>query len=275
MRARAGALALLALAAAPRADAGPWAMGRGHLYAKAAYDRLRSTTLATPDGTEFEIPAFRKDSVSFYVLYGLSDRVTLFTDVPIWRSSDLADDPDELQRESGVGDIQAGAQLQLGTRGSWTFAVRGVAQAPTGDETLAQGLLPTGSGAWEGYVALGAGRSLAGGKGWGFVEAGPHFRGSGLRDGVVYYAQAGYRLLPRVLLALNVRGQQPWSQDAPERAIGSFVGVGDRVAYVGFGPSLMLDFGPRLTLQADAEAVAHARNLAQGPVVRVGLAYRR
>ena len=177
MRARAAAAAFLALAAAPAAQAGPWAMGRGHFYMKAGYDRLRSTTLSTPDGTEFEIPDFRRDILSVYGAFGLSDRITLVAEAPLWRSSDLADDPDELSRESGPGDVQAGLQLQLGTRGAWTFAGRGMVQAPTGDETRAQGLLPTGSGVWEGYLALGAGWSFAAGKGWGFVEAGPAIPG--------------------------------------------------------------------------------------------------
>jgi hypothetical protein len=275
VRARAAGLLLLGLAAAPLAEAGPWGLGRGHAYVKAAYDRLRSTTLATPDGTQFEIPSFRRDIVSLYAAYGLSDGITLVMDVPLWRSSDLADDPDELGRESGLGDAQAGLQVQLGTRGSWTFAARGLVQAPTGDETRAQGLLPTGSGVWEGQLVLGAGRSLAGGKGWGFIEAGPQVRGGGLRDGVVFGAQLGYRLASRVLLAANLRGQEPWSHDAPEEAIGSFVGVGDRVTYVSFGPSVIVDLGPGLSLQADAEAVTRARNLAKGPVLRLGLAYRR
>jgi hypothetical protein len=272
MRARAAGV-LLALACAPAAEAGPWALGRGRAYVKIGYEHLRSTTLATPDGTEFDIPAFRRDVMSLYAAYGVSDRATLLVDLPLWRSSDLADDPDELSRESGLGDAQAGLQMQLGARGGWTFAVRAALQAPTGDETRAQGLLPTGSGVWEGQAALGAGRSLAGGRGWGFAEAGPQFRGGGLRDGLVYGAQIGYRLVPRLLLAANLRGVEPWSHQAPEQALGSFVGVGDRVTYLTYGPSLIVELTPDFSLQADLEAVSRARNLAKGPVFRFGFAY--
>jgi hypothetical protein len=273
MRARAAAAAL-ALAAAPSAAAGPWALGRGQAYLKAGYDHLRSTTLATPDGTQFDIPRFRRDILSLYGAYGVSDRVTVMVDAPLWRSSDLADDPDELARESGLGDVQAGLQVQLPARGAWTFALRAVAQAPTGDESRAQGLLPTGSGVWEGQLVLGAGRSLGGGRGWGFVEAGPQLRSGGLRDGFVYGAQVGWRLAPRLLAAANLRGVEPWSHDAPDQALGSFAGVGDRVTYLTYGPTLIVNVTPDLSLQADVEGVSRARNLAKGPVFRVGLSYQ-
>ena len=101
---------------AVKADAGPWAAGQGRLYAKLAVGRLTSTRLAFPDGTVFDIPEFRKDDADLYVFYGVSGRVSVLAGLPL-RSSDLDDDPDELRRETGIGDIEGGLQLQLGTRG--------------------------------------------------------------------------------------------------------------------------------------------------------------
>ncbi len=268
---RAASVVLLCLAAAAAVEAGPWAAGRGHFYAKLSYSQLRSTTLAAPDGTRFTIPAFSKDELGVYAALGLSDRFTLIANLPVLRSSNLQDEPDELGRESGVGDLQAGLQAQLGRRGPWVFALRGMLQAPTGDETRAEGLLPTGSGVWEGEAWIGAGRSLAGGKGYGFLEAGYGARGGGLRDGLVYSAQIGWNASSRLTLAASFRGVEPWSQRPGDRSAGSFVGVGDRVTYASYGPTAIFKLGRGLGLQLDLDGAFHARNLAEGSVLRVGV----
>jgi hypothetical protein len=270
-------IALLTVAALlpVSAQAGPWAQGKGRTYLKLGAQRLRSTTLAHPDGTQSDIPRFFKDEVAVYVSHGLSDRWSAYGSAPLWRSSDLADIPDELGRESGFGDAQAGLQLQLGARAGWTFAVRGTVQAPTGDETRAQGLQPTGSGVWEGEALVGAGRSLGGGRGWGFVEAGPQFRGGGLRDGLSYGGQVGWTVTPRLALAIGLRGAEPWSTEAPSVALGSFVGVGDRVTYLTVGPTAIVTLAKGLGVQVDVESILRARNLARGPLVRVGLSLSR
>lgn len=272
---RPAAAVLVLLAPASFALAGPWGLGKGHLYAKLGYGHLRSTTLAAPDGTRFRIPRFTKDEVSVYAAYGLSDRFTVIANLPLLRSSDLRDEPDELGRESGLGDVQAGLQVQAGGRGAWVFAARGMVQAPTGDESRAQGLQPTGSGVWEGEGVLSAGRSFAGGDFYGFAEAGHQVRGGGLRDGLVYGAQAGWNATDRLVLAANLRGLEPYDKRPPKVARGSFVGVGDRVAYLIYGPTAILKIGRRVALQLDLEGTARARNLAKGPTFRAGLSVSR
>jgi hypothetical protein len=271
---RAAGVALLWLTAAA-AEAGPWATGPGHFYAKLSYQHLRTTTLAAPDGTRFTIPAFSKDELGIYAAIGLSDRCTLIANLPVLRSSNLHDQPDELPRETGVGDLQAGLQAQIGQHGPWVFALRGMLQAPTGDETRAEGLLPTGSGVWEAEAWIGAGRSLAGGKGYGFLEAGYGARGGGLRDALVYAAQIGWNANSRLTLAANFRGVEPWSQRAGDRSAGSFVGVGDRVTYASYGPSAIVKLGRGLGVQLDLDGAFHARNLAEGSVLRVGVFLNR
>ena len=273
-RSAAVAAAVLAAAAAP-AQAGPWPAGQGHFYSKLSYGHLRSTELVAPDGTSFDIPRFTKDEVYLYFAYGVSNRVTLIANLPLLRSSDLRDVPDELSRESGFGDLQAGLQVQLGEAGGWIFAARAAAQAPTGDVSRAQGLLPTGSGIWEGEGVVGAGRSLFKGKGWGFLEAGYQYRGGGLRDGVVFGGQLGVSVHRRIALAANVRGVEPFSHEAPEVARGTFSGVGDRVTYIAYGPTAIVGLGRGVGLQVDLELAGRARNLAKGPTLRAGVSFSR
>lgn len=253
------------------AEAGPWAAGKGHSYFKLSFQHLGSRKLVAPDGTRFVIPLFTREEVSLFGLIGLSKDWTMVASIPLLRSSDLRDSPDELRRESGFGDVQLGIQRQLGTASGWVFAARGTLQFPTGDVDRAQGLLPTGSGIYEGDVVFEAGRSIgAGGRGWMFVGAGPQFRGGGLRDGLVFGGQVGWKTSETLAFMASSRGVEPFSHDAPKTARGSFAGVGDRVAYVVFGPSVLWNVTKRSGLQFDAEFVAYARNLASGPVFRLG-----
>jgi len=271
-----GALAGGSLLVSPSVTAGPWAAGKGRSYTKITYSHLRSETLVSPDGTSFDIPRFTKDDVDIFAAYGLSSSVTVLANIPLTRSSSLRDEPDELSRETGFGDLAFGAQLQLGRRGPWVFAVRGAVQVPTGDETRAQGLLPTGSGIWEGQAVLSLGRSFGRrGQIFGFVEAGPGFRGGGLRDGVVYSAQVGFSPARRVVFVVNVRGVEPYSHEAPEVARGSFSGVGDRVTYLTLGPTAIVGLTKNVGLQADWDGAFRSRNLAKGPTFRVGISYTK
>jgi hypothetical protein len=270
LRAAAALATLLVVGAGGSLEAGPWGAGRGHFYAKVGGSRLRSTVLAAPDGTEFDIPRFVKEEVTLYGAVGITSRLTAIVNVPAYRSSDLQD----FRRESGVGDVQGGLQWQLGTKGPWVFAVRSTVQVPTGDETRADGLLPTGSGVWEGEGVLSAGRSLAGGKSYAFGEAGHQVRGGGLTDAFAYGAQLGWNAHRRLVLAANVRGVEPYDQ-SPREARGSPVGLSDRVGYVVFGPTVIVPLAGGAGLQLDVEAAARARNLAKGTTVRLGLSLSR
>ncbi len=264
-------LALFLLLAGGQVEAGPWATGKGHSYAKVGLGYLHSRTLVAPDGTAFPIPRFTKTELGLYVSHGLNDRLSAVLSLPALRRSDL----EGFGAESGVGDVMIGLQVQLGKRGPWVFATRGSLQFPTGDETRAEGLLPTGSGVHESELLLGAGRSLAAGRGYSFAEAGLVRRGGPLRDAFGYAAQVGWTVHPRLVLAANLRGMEPFSQEARSVAVGSPVGLSDRVTYLNYGPTIILTLRPGVALQFDLDATARARNLARGVTYRVGVSYAR
>lgn len=259
---------VLALASLPSlAAAGPWGRPRGGLYAKAGYAYLRATELATPDGTIATIPAFEKNEATFYAAYGLTERLTLTVDAIAYRESRI----EGFDSAGGAGDLRLGAQSGLGRSGEWLFAARGLIQVPTGDVTKGEGLLPTGSGVWEGALYLSVGRSFAGGRVWAFAEAGPQFRGGDLRDGLVYDAQLGVTIRSWLALAWSFRGVQPWDTTPGDVSAGSAAGLGDGVTYLAFGPSAIITVRPGIGVQIDADGATHTRNIARGPTVRVGL----
>jgi hypothetical protein len=272
---RTAALLGAVLLVSAAAEAGPWAVGRGHYYSKLSYQHRRSTTLATPDGTLLEIPVFTQQDAVAYLAYGVRSWLTVTADLPFLRSSNLPDMPDELPRVTGIGDMRFGAQVQLGRTGPWVFAVRGLVQAPTGDETSGLGLLPTGSGAWEGATYVGAGQSFASGRGYGFAELGYHLRGSGLRDGFLYEAQVGWNVTSRVVLAANLRGLEPWSDTPGAISPGSLVGTGDGTAFLTYGPTAIVRLSGAWGLQLDVESAVRAKNIAVGTVWRIGVTYQK
>ncbi|HUG54246.1 MAG TPA: hypothetical protein VMR21_11625, partial [Vicinamibacteria bacterium] len=63
------ALAVTALSAA-EAPAAPWALGKGKVFAQAAYRYLGSSTLHAPDGTAFDIPRYTHHDLDLFVAAG-------------------------------------------------------------------------------------------------------------------------------------------------------------------------------------------------------------
>ncbi len=266
------AAAAVALALLPSVvAAGPWNRPPRGFYLKIGYNHLRATELATPAGEIVSIPAYTKDEATLYAEVGLTGRLTAVLDLVAWRASEI----EGFDSAGGVGDLRLGVQAWLGRRGPWVFALRGTLQAPTGDETKGAGLLPTGSGVWEGDVVASAGVSLFRGRGWAQAGAGPQFRGGGLRDGFVYDAQVGGRLFGPVLLLFNLRGVQPWDTEPGDASTISPAGFGDGVTYLAYGPGLIVELARGVALQVDLDGAANVRNIAKGPTVRFGLSVSR
>lgn len=266
----AAAVALVAFLPLPVA-AGPWNRPKGTFYLKAAYNHLRAEELATPAGEVVAIPAFTKHEATFYFEYGVAARLTAILDAIAYRDSAI----EGFESAGGVGDTRLGLQWQLPARGKWVFALRGALQFPTGDEAKGEGLLPTGSGVYEGELVVGAGVSLWRGRGWAQAGLGPQIRGGGLRDGLVYDAQVGGRLFGRVLLLGNIRGVQPWDSTPGDASTVSPSGFGDGVTYLAYGPALILEIASGIALQMDVDLATNVRNIAKGPTFRVGLSVSR
>jgi hypothetical protein len=212
-----------------------------------------------------------QDEATVYAEYGLRAASPRSSISSPYRGSEI----EGFDTAGGIGDLRLGLQGSFGRRGPWVFAVRGTLQAPTGDETKGDGLLPTGSGVWEGDVVASAGVSLRGGRGWAQAGIGPQFRGGGLRDGFVYDAQIGGRAFGPVLVLFNVRGVQPWDTEPGDASTISPAGFGDGVTYLAYGPGLIVELARGVALQLDLDGATHVRNIAKGPTLRFGLSVSR
>jgi hypothetical protein len=269
---RAAAACAIALASsAGIAEAGPWGQGKGRFYTNLAFESLDTTQLATPDGNIQTIPEFRLRQFGFYGAFGVSEDLTVIIDRIGARRSEIED----FDSASGFEDLRTGLQWQLGQRGAWILATRGIVQAPTGDETKGQGILPTGSGVWEGDARLSAGRSWLEGRLYGYGEAGHQFRGGALRDAFVYETQLGYWVHPRLLVGATLRGVQPYESEPSEEAIGSPSGLGDGVTYTVYAPMAIVHLGRGAGVQLEVEDAFNESNLATGVKFRIKIFFER
>lgn len=260
----------LSLLLAPRpAACGPWGPGEGHLFTKLTLGALASDELATPDGTIHEIPDFRRRDVTLYAAYGITDRFTLLAQAPIYRWSEL----EGFDEASGVGDLELGAGLELLRSGRFALAGMASVQAPTGDETKGDGLLPTGSGVWEGDARLSGGVLFPGDRGLAYLEAGYQLRAGGLRDAIVAEGHVEGRIASRLALGLHVSSVTPLGDE--RAAAGTPAGLGDGVQYLAYGPTLALDLPRGFGLHLEVEDTAAEKNVATGLTVRAGVSFRR
>ena len=265
----AAALAVLLLSSA-RVDAQPWQAAAGHASVGAMFTTLRTTQLATPDGTDIVIPRFARQEVVASGSYSATDRVTLIAAATLLAHTSIQ----AFDSSGGYGDTRFGAQASLGQHGPWALAVRGVVQAPTGDAGLGSGLLPTGTGAWEGDAVFSIGRPL-GQRLFAFGEAGYHVRGAGLRDSFVFNSQLGVVATSRVTLGWNVRGVQPFDTGLVGTTLAAASGLGDGVTFVAYGPAAVLRFNGGWSLLAGIDGGVHTKNLAAGAAYHVGLVFAR
>lgn len=262
-------LLVAALLAPAMAGAGAWPIGDGRYYATLQVGRLVTHDLATPAGDTVRIPEYERRELNFYAEYGLSDRWTAILSAPLATESSIRG----FGSAYGPGDLAFALQRQLPDRGAWVTAARAMLQAPTGDEQLGRGVLPTGSGVWEGELALSAGRSLGGGRGWISLEGGHRARGGGLTDGFAHRSQLGWHVGRKVYLAWNLSGMEPYSDRGGETGVAA--GLGDGVRYLAYGPQLVIGFGRGWAIDAKLEDTARARNLATGVTARLGLSVKR
>jgi len=261
------ATALLATAPAP---CGPWGPGDESLYVKLSYGYLATDELATPDGATHEIPDYRRQEGALFLAYGVSDRVTALLEAPLYRRSSI----EGFDEAAGAGDLGIGGQLELLRRGRFVLAALASVQAPTGDEAKGGGLLPTGTGVWEGESVLSGGTTFLDGRGLAYLEAGYRIRGGELRDAAVAEAHVEGRLGERLTLGLHLSAVRPLGGDRDTPA-GSASGLGDGVQYLAYGPVAAIELPRGLSLHLELEDTTAVQNVATGLTARIGISLRR
>lgn len=205
----AGVLAALALvAAAGNAEAGAWLRPAGSYYFKLSASRLYTEQEYDYAGNKVDILAgqetlintsYRDASVSAYLEYGLSDRVTLLATLPFKvltaRRTELTEVPD-IRRDvdatnGGLSDALVAMKIPLLTT-PFPIAVQGGVKLPLGyDDTPYNGGPPLGSSRIDVEAHLLAGVSFYPVPAWAGASVGYRVRGGDLDDQWLFGAEAG------------------------------------------------------------------------------------
>jgi len=183
---------LFGLFISAQANAGAWTLEEHKAYHKVAANFFTSDDTFGASAEGFE--EFTDYTVNYYGEYGLTDRVTLISQVPVRRSENIANG--ESFTNFGVGDVDIGIRYRLADA-KWVLSSQFLYKAPflyDDDDDL-----PLGNGQSDFEFRLQAGRSLYP---YGYIglEAGYRFRTKDPSDEFRYLVEYGFDLNDKVYL---------------------------------------------------------------------------
>jgi len=184
--------ALLFLAFSQHAFAGAWTLKEDTAYNKVALNLFEAddTFGATTPGFQ----EFTDVTVNYYGEFGLSDKVTLITQIPLRRSENESITGDV--ETTGIGDVDIGLRYNI-LNDKWVVSSQVLYKAPffyDEDEDL-----PLGNGQSDLEVRLQVGRSLFP-YGYFGIEAGYRFRAESPSDEFRYLVEYGFDLTKKIYL---------------------------------------------------------------------------
>ena len=188
----AGSCALAVLLFHGQAQAGAWTLEEGKVYNKVALNFFTSDDTFGTGAEGFE--EFEDYTVNYYGEFGLTDKLTLITQIPLRRSENTTSG--ESVDNFGIGDVDIGLRYNLLNDG-WVVSGQFLYKAPfLYDENDD---LPLGNGQSDFEFRLQVGRSLFP-YGYFGLEAGYRIRAESPSDEFRYLAEYGFDLNEKVYL---------------------------------------------------------------------------
>lgn len=270
--ARAGLLAVLALAAAEPSWAGAWVLdpGRVRIEAKLLHQDTRERYFLDGARIPYFFEGHNRTSAAYAdVAVGLPWRLEAALQGSVFRIDfdDLADE----RRSTGVGDTRLGLRRNL-LRGPLVVTVGARLKLPTGRFQNDAEVVPVGEGQLDYDVSLELGRSLWPKPGYLTGELGYRFRSenreNGIRPGneLFWSLEGGYSPLRRFTIKLLARGLQ--GQESTAFAL-PITTLKRKAVYL--EPGLILDLGGGRGVSVSAPFTVAGRNWPAGPVLSVGV----
>ena len=189
-------LATALLAASTMAHAGAWTLKEGTNYSKVALNYFEATDTFGQSAEGFE--EFTDFTINYYGEFGLTDKLTLITQVPLRQSEN--DTIDGSTQSTGIGDVDIGLRYNL-LNDSWVVSTQLLYKAPfLYDENDD---LPLGNGQSDLELRLQLGRSL---HPYGYLglEAGYRYRAEDPSDEWRFLAEYGFDLTEKFYLRTKV-----------------------------------------------------------------------
>jgi len=258
----------IALGLPQQSLAGVWTQSEHGYYLKLSGLSFTTTEELDPDGVSLDRPGdgeLTDNSLSAYLEYGLSDRLTLVASLPY---KNLEDTRFVGGRQNGVAAVESSSGFgDLETRLRWllqtdpvvlSLAVGG--KVPTGYEVLTSTRVPLGTGEFDADARLLAGHSFYPLPLYTTAELGYRKRGGRFSDEILFSAEAGYTI-GRLMLKANMSGVRTLG-DCGDAGQGGGL-IGDQNTFK-VSPGAIYSVRPHLQLSLDTISVANGCNAATG-----------
>ncbi len=260
-----------------------WTRSKGSFFGKLDFSHLSANTFYTPQGVALETSTFRQSSLNWFGEYGISDRWTLITSMPLLRSNSF----ETTESVYGMGDLKLEFKYRLFSDSNWPVAVSIAPEIPIGrrnafasskDNPQDRINLPTGDGEFNIWGTIAASKSI--GKAYFSAYGAYNFRtqyeGLSFRD--LYQFGVEFGVNPIHNLWLNTKLRAQFSTGESQYPELGFV-RGDGTTYTLYSIEAFYKFskniGMAATFLSGSDFISPYRNIYIAPFFSLGIIYEK
>ena len=258
---------------------GGWTREKGQYFVKTDISHLSSDSYYNPLGTNLKTTVFSQTSVNFYGEYGLKDRLTLITSMPLLRRNAF----ETSEPVYGIGDLKL--ELKYRLLKSFPLAISVAPEIPTGrsnafasnkSDPTDKINLPTGDGEFNVWTTLAASGSV--GKVYSSIYGSYNYRTKYKGLSFVDLYQIGFEVgvNPIKDLWFNTKVRAQFSTGESKHPDLGFV-RGDGTTYTLISAEAFYKFSSKWGLSATyltgGDFIAPFKNIYIAPYFSIGLTY--
>ena len=275
-------LLFLFLSSANQVTAGAWTQKRGQGFYKLSFRLIRADQFYEPTGNKIDIPTLSDYTTTFYGEYGLTARLTLVANVPMFKRVTLNKQVGsnsgfvffEGDSKSGVADSEVGARFGLLRGGSSVLSAEILFGLPIGDDSQTNGLL-TGDGEFNQLIKAQFGHSFYPKPLYFSAEFGFNNRTQGYSDEWQYAAEIGYTFSNKFLVSFKLRGVES-RKNGNDTVVGGMGGLfANNQSYLSYGPEVSYIINETFGISAGIESATRAENVLSASAFSFGVFVRR
>jgi len=252
--------------------AGAWPQKKGGSYYKINFRYLNGDNIYNSDGVKVPIPTLTDFTIGLFGSYGLTENLTAFMNVGLYKSTKLDSSSLDFGADtdvSGFGDISVGLKYGLFKFDKTIISAKLIFGIPTGISSPDGGLW-TGNGNSNQLIGIEAGHSF-----WpsGFyLTEGIAFNNqtSGFSDQFRYYIEGGYRISHSFLIITRLHGVISFENGDPN-VMGGFGTYENNQQYIAYNAELVYSISSNWGVSAYYESGTNGKNIISTPVLNFGV----
>lgn len=252
--------------------AGAWPQKKGGGYYKISFRYLSGEKIYNSDGLKDPIPKFTDITLGLFGSYGLTENLTAFMNVGLFKSTKLdssSQDFGSATDVSGFGDIVVGLKYGLFKFDETIISTKIIFGIPTGLSTPDGGLW-IGDGNSNQLVGIEAGHSF-----WPsnfYLTEGIAFNNqtNGFSDQFRYYIEGGYRFNKNFLLIARLHGFVSLENGDPS-VKGGFGTYENNRQFIAYNAELVYSITSNWGVSAYYESGTKGKNIISAPVFNFGV----